>query len=68
MIFLGELYNFGELPIKVILGRVLKMFETKSSRHLDFLSIGGLQFASNISFRKVDISDLDLKSRFMFSL
>ena len=45
MVFLAELYNFGELPIKVILGRVLKMFETKGSRRLDFLSIGGFHYA-----------------------
>ena len=53
MTFLGELYNFGELPIKVILGRVLKMFETKGSRHLDFLSIGGLLNNLDINFQDI---------------
>ncbi|KAL5268946.1 hypothetical protein ACHWQZ_G002693 [Mnemiopsis leidyi] len=55
MVFLGELYNFGELSIKVVLGRVLKMFETKSSRHLDYLSITGLYELLRVAGPKLDI-------------
>ena len=41
MVFFGELYNYKELPIKVVLRSMSKMFETVQSRHLDLLSIKG---------------------------